>query len=80
MQYFPISSLSNYNLFYKESINLSKITFNFKTKLKFTKNKTNFWLDDFYLGGKDIYSRFSSVMIECSKSFRIENTNFNYIN
>ena len=67
-------------MFYKEITNYSSINFKFKSKLKVICSKTNFWLDDFYLGGKDIYSRFSSVMIECSKSFRIENTNFNYIN
>ena len=79
-QYFPVSSISSYCLFYKEITNYSSINFKFKSKLKVICSKTNFWLDDFYLGGKDIYSRFSSVMIECSKSFRIENTNFNYIN
>ena len=49
------------------------------SKKKFINSKTVLWLDDFYLGGKDLYSKFSLVMSECSKSFRSESTNFKFI-
>ena len=53
-------------------------------KFKFGKNKlhsTSFklWINDFYLGGKDSYSKYSVTMIKCSKQFRLEKTNFNYV-
>lgn len=39
---------------------------------------TNFryWLDDFYIGGKDGHSSCSSTMIQCSKFYRLNSTNF----
>ena len=57
----------NSNLFYRKSF----LTFNFAN---FQKNslkkkyltKTYLWIDDFYIGGKDLYSVFSKVMVECS--------------
>lgn len=51
----------------------------FSLKTKFNHNKLNLWLDDFYLGGKDLYSKHSKVMIECSKSIRTNSTNFKFI-
>ena len=80
--YLPSLSISN-------NSSLTLLTHSFKvnhktSKLKFSKkkfinSKTVLWLDDFYLGGKDLYSKFSLVMSECSKSFRSESTNFNFI-
>ena len=48
-----------------------------KTKLFVSKNRL--WLDDFYIGGNDIYSKFSHTMIKCSKNLRQNSSNFNYI-
>jgi NADH-quinone oxidoreductase chain G len=45
---------------------------------KLIKTKTILWIDDFYIGGKDLYSQFSKVMITCSKSLRSIATNFVY--
>lgn len=47
-------------------------------KLKFFKSKLLLWLEDFYLNSKDLYSAFSLVMLECSKSFRKLENNFLY--
>ncbi len=49
-------------------MNKSKI---FSTKLKI-------WINDFYIGGKDPYSKYSSTMINCSISLRKENSNFSH--
>ena len=77
--YFPISSISNKTVFYKENINPKILHFSLKYKLKYIISKHIYWLEDFYLGGRDNYSSFSSIMIECSTSFRKEFTNFKYI-
>jgi len=58
----------NLNICNKFKMKRSKI---FTTKLKL-------WLHDFYIGGKDLYSKYSLTMINCSKSYRIEKTNFSY--
>ena len=42
------------------------------------KTKTILWLDDFYIGGRDLFSKFSKVMIQGSKYLRFSATNFIY--
>lgn len=80
-QFFPGSSLENTTFFYTESKKCRVIDtiFTNQLKKKHYTNKFFFWLEDFYIGGKDNYSKFSSVMIRCSKSFRDVYINFNYI-
>ena len=53
----------------KLSLNRSKL---FSTKLKI-------WINDFYIGGKDPYSKYSSTMIKCSINLRNEKSNFLHI-
>lgn len=79
--FFPVSSMEHKTLFYKEfhSFKNNALFFNVTLKSKFYVTKYFFWLEDFYLGGKDHYSKFSSVMIHCSKSFRSDTVNFKYI-
>jgi NADH-quinone oxidoreductase chain G len=51
---------------------------NFKTKKTKTNNtKLKLWLNDFYISGKDSFSKTSITMINCSKLLRSEKTNFN---
>lgn len=45
---------------------------------KLFSSQLKFWLNDFYLDSKDCSTRYSSTMIQCSKFFRLENTNFKY--
>ena len=45
-----------------------------KKKLFLTNTKN--WLKDFYIGGTDSYSKYSSTMINCSKNYRSEKNNF----
>ena len=56
---------------------LKKSKFKLK-KNKFFLNKFYLWLEDFYLNSKDLYSIYSLVMLECSKSFRKNSNNFTY--
>ena len=79
-QYLPVNSLNSHNVFYKTSAASISFLPLKDSKNKYFDTKTKFWLDDFYIGSKDLYSKFSLVMVECSKSFRLESTNFNYIN
>jgi hypothetical protein len=42
---------------------------NFNTKIKL-------WIQDFYLGNKDLYSRHSKTMVKCSAYIKIKKLNF----
>lgn len=82
--FFPSVSLSGF----LESTSTVKIckTRNLNIPINYTANKTKLvlsknrlWLDDFYIGGIDTYSKFSHTMIKCSKNLRRNSSNFNYI-
>ena len=47
-----------------------------KKKKSILKTKGYFWIEDFFIGGKDSYSKLSTIMIKCSKKLRITSTNF----
>lgn len=50
---------------------------NFKQKpVKLKESKSKYWLDDFFTGGKDTYSKNSLVLSNCSKIVRTQSTNF----
>ena len=54
-------------------------SFERKTLIETYKKMFNEQVDiPFYIGGKDLYSQFSKVMITCSKSLRSIATNFVY--
>ena len=77
--YFASKSLDNLTFYLNTKINHFSMA-NPKFKLpaqKVFSTKLKFWLDDFYVGGKDNYSIFSSTMTECSLNLRLEATNFN---
>lgn len=48
-------------------------------KTKFINSKLKIWINDFYIGGKDMYSKHSNTMINCSKIFRDEKLIFHQI-
>ena len=81
-QVYPVSSLNKYVTtplnFKSNKILILKKYLKQNLNKKLFKTKTILWLDDFYIGGKDLYSKFSKVMIECSKSLRLIATNFTY--
>jgi NADH dehydrogenase/NADH:ubiquinone oxidoreductase subunit G len=45
-------------------------------KIKFFNTKMKFWLNDFFTGGKDEFSKNSLTMIRCSGIKRLQSTNF----
>jgi NADH dehydrogenase/NADH:ubiquinone oxidoreductase subunit G len=48
-------------------------------KTRFTKSistKLKYWLDDFYIGGKDRFCQNSLIMINCSENIKSQTTNF----
>jgi hypothetical protein len=45
-------------------------------KVKLIATKLKYWLDDFFLGGKDDYSQRSLVLANCSRIIRNQSTNF----
>ncbi|MBC8306520.1 MAG: NADH-quinone oxidoreductase subunit NuoG [Pelagibacterales bacterium] len=78
LQYFPNISLYN-NVFYKTYVANNTFIHTFKNKFKFFETKFILWIEDFYIGGTDLYSKFSMIMIECSRSFRKQAITFKYI-
>lgn len=76
-----IKKTHNYKL---SNVCLKKTTdvvFNLKIKKsKINNNKLKIWINDFYIGGKDPYSNYSTTMINCSKIFRLEKHNFTHLN
>ena len=71
----------------KKTLNLNKyfiknISFVKKfngNKLKYVNSKLTLWIEDFYIGGKDLYSKFSLILIKCSKEFRKISSNFYHV-
>ena len=66
-------SLANQN----QPFFISSQSVNFKQKpSKILHTKSKYWLDDFFTGGKDEYSKNSLVLSNCSKILRTQSTNF----
>ena len=47
-----------------------------KNTIKLFKTKLKFWLDDFFIGGKDRFCNNSLTMINSSKNIKLQTTNF----
>jgi aldehyde:ferredoxin oxidoreductase len=80
LQHYAISNLNNLAFqFLKKITGFHLKNFKFKkAQKKIFKSQIRFWLNDFYIDGKDINSKYSSTMIQCSKLSRLNNTNFKY--
>lgn len=77
-QYQAIQSLINLNFYIivkNQPFIILNNSFKRKTKKLFL-TKLKYWLDDFYSGGKDEYSKNSFNMNNCSKMLRSKSTNF----
>lgn len=71
-----LSNLNFYLISKTSPINVFRL-FNFKqARVKIKNCKLKFWLEDFFTGGRDEYSRNSAVLISCSNSLRLASTNF----
>ena len=61
--------------------NKLNVIYKFKqTKSKVFSTKLKIWLNDFYIGGNDPYSKHSAVMINCSKTLRLNKNSFSHLN
>ena len=80
LQHYAISILNDLAFrFFKKITGFHVKTFKFKpAQKKLFKSQLRFWLNDFYLDNKDCTTKHSSTMIQCSKFFRLEHTNFKY--
>lgn len=79
-QYYAISSLTVLSFQLLQRIvghNLENSKYKSKRK-KIFGSPFQFWLNDFYLDGKESNSKNSSVMIQCSKLSRLKSTNFKF--
>jgi NADH-quinone oxidoreductase subunit G len=80
LHYHPTEKLDSINLPVTEKnypFFIFKQTKHYKqTSLKILCNKSKYWLDDFYTGGKDLYSRNSLILSNCSKILRTQHSNF----
>ena len=80
LQHYAISNLNNLAFQFLKKItgfHLKNLKFKPAQK-KLFKSQLKFWLNDFYIEGKDINSKYSSTMIQCSKLARLNNTNFKF--
>lgn len=80
-QYYAVQNLTNLSLIShckKTNLEITGDKYKFK-RSKLFETKIRLWLDDFYIGGKDCYSKRSVTMIKCSKLFRSQSTNFTYV-
>ena len=79
-QYYAVSNLNNLAFQLLKKIDQSRLNEKvFKSKRKKLYNsQIRFWLNDFYIDGKDFNSKYSSTMVQCSKLFRLNSTNFKF--
>ena len=78
---YPVKTLTKSSFYFNtkvSAINLDNEVNCYTSKIKIFKTKLKFWLEDFYISGKDLYSAHSSTMVKCSKIYRFESSNFNY--
>ena len=67
----PSLATKNQQFFFTKTVNKFK-----QNALKINATKSKYWLDDFFTGGKDEYSKNSLVLSNCSKILRTQSTNF----
>lgn len=68
--------------FNKLNVSKKKVLLNYKyktSKVKIYNTPLRLWLDDFYIGGKDLYSKHSITMINCSNILKKTQSNFIHI-
>ena len=71
-----LNSLGFYLNTQNEPINKTLNTSIKATKVRLFDTKLKAWLDDFFSGEKDFFTRNSTVLADCSKTLRVNSTNF----
>ena len=77
--FFANSILTKFNML---NVSKKKVLLNYKyktSKVKIYNTPLRLWLDDFYIGGKDLYSKHSITMINCSNILKKTQSNFIHI-
>ena len=79
-QYYAVSTLTNIGFQLLKKVAKYSVGFQkFKYKQrKIYKSQLRFWLNDFYIDGKDFNTKYSSTMVQCSKLSKLNNTNFKF--
>ena len=79
-QYYAVDKIDNISFILNnkdQPFFISNKTNLFKKKpLKLINTKIKYWLDDFFIGGNDNYSKNSLILTNCSVIFRNQSTNF----
>lgn len=70
-----LTNLNFYTNIKNKPIKIKKHNFKLK-KRKIIHSKLKYWLDDFFNGGKDQYSKHSIILNKCSHNLRLNITNF----
>ena len=77
--FFANSNLIKFNKL-KVSKHNNLLNYKYKlSKVKLYNTQLRLWLDDFYIGGKDLYSKHSITMINCSNILKKNTNNFLHI-
>jgi hypothetical protein len=71
-----LSSVNFYFMFKTTPAVLMDLSKFKQSSVKVKYSKLKFWLEDFFTGGKDEYSRNSEVLVSCSAILRTETRNF----
>jgi len=77
--FFACNILTEFN---KLKVSKKKVLLDYKyktSKIKIYNTPFRLWLDDFYIGGKDLYSKHSITMINCSNILKNNQNNFFHI-
>lgn len=79
-QFYATQTLTNLNFYLNhqnQKFNIYRKFSIFKlTSVKLFDTKLKYWLDDFYIGGKDRFCQDSLVLIRCSMNYKLQTTNF----
>lgn len=79
-QFYATQTLANLSFYLgnkNQKLNMYKKFNTFKVApVKLINTKLKYWLDDFYIGGKDKFCQNSLILIRCSTNYKLQTTNF----
>jgi len=79
-QFYATQTLTNLSFYLgikNQKFNIYKKFNTFKpASIKVLNTKLKYWLDDFYIGGKDKFCQNSLILIRCSTNYKLQTTNF----
>ena len=79
-QFYAVQNLTNFNFYLTNKNSQFYLHKNYKTfkspQIKLYDTKVKYWLDDFFIGGKDRLCQNSLVLIKCSVNTRLLTSTF----